>query len=129
MTATTLAIPIQEQQWELAGDLCKDSGSTGLGEDPLLTAVSCGWCRGAVGPAPRRSGGWGQPGAPAVARHRQCAPHGRLRAEGPSPPVPGQGQPGDAGGAAGRRCGLGWQRCTVVCSAPACIPATTALQG
>lgn len=112
-----------------ARDLCKDRGRAGLGEGPLLTAASCGWCRDAAGPAPRRSGGWDQPGAPAVARRRQRAPHGRLHAEGPSPPVPDRGQPDDAGGAAGRRCGPGWQRCTAVCSAPACIPATTALQG
>ena len=129
VTATTLATPLQEQRWEQAGDLCKGSGSTGLGEDPLLTAVSCGWCRDAAGPAPHRSGGWDQPGAPAVAQHRQRAPHGRLHAEGPSPLVPDWGQPDDAGGAAGRRCGPGWQRCTAVCSAPACIPVTTVLQG
>lgn len=97
--------------------------------DPLLTPGSLGWCRGAVGPGPRRSAGWDQPCAPAASPRSRCAPLGRLHAGARALPVPGQGRPVGGGDGAGRRRDPSGRRGTAGWSAPACTPATTALGG
>ena len=113
------------------GSACRGHGArlpVGGGH-PLLTPGSLGWCRGAAGPGPRRSAGWGQPCAPAAARRSRRTPPGRLRAGARAPPAPGRGRPVGGGDGGGRRRDPGGRPGRAGWSAPACTPATTALRG